>query len=119
MFGSISYTQTMAWEIKLYQNARGDRPVALFLATQDKKTRSKVAKAITTLEQYGPFLTPPYMKKLQANLYELRIKTSVAIRIFYSPNNNIYYLLHAFNKKTQKTPEKELKIAVDRMKELI
>ncbi|MEI6690206.1 MAG: type II toxin-antitoxin system RelE/ParE family toxin [bacterium] len=30
-----------------------------------------------------------------------------------------FYLLHAFTKKSQKTPAKELKIALDRMKEVI
>jgi len=49
----------------------------------------------------------------------LRIKSTVAVRIFYSPITGIYYLLHAFGKKTQKTPDKEMKIALDRIKELI
>jgi phage-related protein len=41
------------------------------------------------------------------------------VRVFYCPKTEVYYLLHAFIKKTQKTPEKELKIAIDRMKELL
>jgi len=64
-------------------------------------------------------MMPPYMKKLRQNLYELRVKSKVAVRVFYSPVTGIYYLLHAFVKKTQKTPEKELKIAIDRMRDLL
>jgi phage-related protein len=75
--------------------------------------------SIKILAEAGPFLKQPYMKKLLPNLYELRIKSSVAIRIFYSPRTNTYFLLHAFIKKTQKTPIRELKIAVDRMKQLL
>ena len=43
----------------------------------------------------------------------------MAIRIFYTIANNEYYLLHAFKKKSQKTPAKELKVALDRMKEIV
>jgi len=64
-------------------------------------------------------LKPPYIKKLQDKLYELRISGKVAIRILYTISNNEYYLLHAFKKKNQKTPSKELKIALDRMREII
>ncbi|MBI3443610.1 type II toxin-antitoxin system RelE/ParE family toxin [Candidatus Woesebacteria bacterium] len=81
--------------------------------------RSKIALSILLLKNQGPFLKPPYIKKLQDKLYELRISGRVAIRIFYTVANNEYYLLHAFKKKSQKTPSKELKVAVDRMKELI
>lgn len=110
---------SMNWQIKHYQNARGNYPVLDFIRTLDKKTQSKSFKAIDMLEAYGPFIKSPHMKKLLPNLYELRIKSSVAIRIFYSPKQATYYILHAFKKKSQATPAKELKIAVDRMKELI
>lgn len=109
----------MAWEIKYYQNARGDYPVYMFLQQLDSKTNKKVKAGIAMLEQYGPFLKSPYMKKLAPNLYELRIKTQIAIRVFYSHKIQVYYLLHAFKKQSQKTPKKELQIALDRLSDLI
>lgn len=109
----------MAWKIEYFQTTRGDYPVLVFLDTLDFHTNVKVKSAIELLEINGPFIKPPYMKKLLPNLYELRIKSKVAVRVFYSPKTNVYYLLHAFVKKTQKTPIKELKIAIDRMKQLI
>lgn len=107
----------MEWEVRFYQSKRGDYPVANFIGQQELRVREKVADSLKMLQNSGPFLTPPYMKKLLPNLYELRVKSKVAIRVFYSPKTSVYYLLHAFVKKTQKTPEKELKIAIDRMKE--
>lgn len=73
---------------------------------------------LSFLTNNGPFLKPPYIKKLHDKLYELRISGSVALRIFYTIHDNKYYLLHAFKKKSQKTPAQEIKIALDRIKEI-
>lgn len=109
----------MAWRVLFFQTARGDSPVEDFIKEQDEATYAKVLQSIQLLANNGPFLKPPYIKKLQDKLYELRISGKVAIRIFYTIANNEYYLLHAFKKKSQKTPSKELKIALDRMKEVV
>lgn len=109
----------MAWKVNFYQTPRGEFPVEDFIKKQDKDTYAKILSYIMLLKSRGPYLKPPYIKKLQSKLYELRISSRVAIRIFYSSAKNEYYLLHAFKKKTQKTPIKDLKIALDRMKELI
>ncbi|MEK7502802.1 MAG: type II toxin-antitoxin system RelE/ParE family toxin [Patescibacteria group bacterium] len=109
----------MAWKVLFFQTARGDSPVKEFLQEQDKTTYMKLIHAIELLENGGPFLKPPYIKKLQNKLYELRISGNAAIRIFYTIINGEYYLLHAFKKKSQKTPSKEIKIALDRMRELV
>ena len=109
----------MTWKVFYYQTESGRYPVKEFMFEQDKKTHTRIRHSITLLSQKGPFLKPPYMKKLQRDLYELRIKGQIAIRIFYSPKKDAYFLLHAFKKKTQKTPSRELKTAIDRMKEII
>ncbi len=109
----------MAWKVNFYQTPRGDSPVEDFIREQDEETYAKILSYILLLKTHGPYLKPPYIKKLQSKLYELRISSRVAIRIFYSIAKNEYYLLHAFKKKTQKTPPKELKIAIDRMKEIL
>lgn len=108
-----------AWKVKFFQKARGEFPVEEFIKEQDEATYAKILHSILLLKINGPFLKPPYIKKLQDDLYELRISGKNAIRIFYTFFENEYYLLHAFKKKSQKTPEKELKTAIDRMKELV
>lgn len=109
----------MSWKVRFFQTARGDSPVEDFIKEQDEATYAKVLQSIKLLANSGPFLKPPYIKKLQDKLYELRISGKVAIRIFYTIANNEHYLLHAFKKKSKKTPLKELKVALDRMKEII
>lgn len=110
---------TKTWEVRFFQTTRGDYPVKEFIEDQDSTMRSKIALSILLLKNQGPFLKPPYIKKFQDKLYELRLSGKVAIRIFYTIVNNEYYLLHAFKKKSQKTPAKELKIAIDRMETII
>ncbi len=109
----------MTWEIRYYISKRGESPVQEFIESLDYRSQQKVIDSIDILAQSGPFLKPPYMKKLDKDLYELRIKSAVAVRVFYSPMTGFYYLIHAFVKKSQKTPDKELKIAIDRMKEML
>ncbi len=109
----------MAWKIKFFQTARDESLVEDFIKNQDATTHAKILHLISLLKSNGPFLKPPYIKKLQPGLYELRTRGKVAVRIFYTLMNNEYYLLHAFKKKSSKTPVKEIKIALDRMRKLI
>ena len=109
----------MTWKVFFFKTTRGDYPVKDFIEDQDKVIRTKIALSILLLKNQGPFLKPPYIKKLQDKLYELRISGAMQIRIFYTIHHSEYYLLHAFRKKTQKTPNRELKIAVDRIKKIV
>ena len=109
----------MAWKVLFFQTARGDYPIKEIIEEQDEATYAKILHSIELLENHGPFLKPPYSKKLIDKAYELRISGSVAVRILYTVFNNEFYLLHAFKKKTQKTPRKELKTALDRINEII
>lgn len=107
------------WTVRFFQTARGEYPVQTFIKEQDETTYAKILHSIRLLSLYGPFLKPPYIKKIEHRLYELRISGTVAVRIFYTVHNGEYYLLHAFKKKSQKTPGRELKTAIDRMKEIL
>ena len=109
----------MAWKVRFFQTARGDYPVKDFIEEQSKSIQTKIAHSIRLLIDYGPFLKPPDIKKLQNKLYELRIPGKSATRIFFTVIGGEYYLLHAFKKKSQKTPAKEQKTALDRIKEII
>lgn len=90
-----------------------------FIEEQDEATYAKALQLIRLLGNNGPYLKPPYIKKIRDKLYELRITGKIALRILYVMDHNEYYLLHAFKKKSQKAPERELQTAVDRMKEII
>src|SRR3989338_8553309 len=109
----------MAWKVLFFQTPRGDFPVKEFIEKHDRNTITRINLLIRLLIDYGPFLKPPDIKKLQDKLYELRIPGKSSVRIFYTIIKGEYYLLHAFIKKSQKTPAKEIKVALDRMRKLV
>lgn len=62
----------MTWNVKYFQTVRGTYPVIEFIDALDPPTRAKVGRSIRLLVNYGPFVKPPYNKKLGPNFYELR-----------------------------------------------
>ena len=62
----------------------------------------------------------PHTKAIKDGLFELRLKSKEGIgRIFYCTLvNKQIVMLHSFIKKSQKTPFRELKAAVSKMKEV-
>ncbi len=65
-------------------------------------------------------LREPDAKKIAPNLFEIRVKASrMQYRLFYCyVDSNGIWVLSGFVKKTQKTPEKEIKKAVKIRKEV-
>ena len=107
------------WNIKFYKNSRSDSPVEDFIDRQDAPTYAKILRLIDALSKHGPNLGMPYSKYLGDGLLELRVVGKNNVRIFYIFYKDRHiYLLHAFKKKTQKTPIRELRIAINRKKEL-
>jgi len=74
-------------------------------------------KAIFKLLKLKGRLEFPDSKKLDRNLYEIRIKSQGEYRGFYAYlQKNSAIILHFFQKKTQKTPLNNLKTAKRRLK---
>jgi len=69
--------------------------------------------------EHGPNLGLPHTDSFGSGLFELRLKGAEGIaRVFFcTMMEQEIVMLHSFIKKTQKTPEKEFKIAKARMKE--
>ena len=69
--------------------------------------------------EHGPNLGLPHTDAFGGGLYELRLKGAEGIaRVFFCTMiEKKIVMLHSYIKKTQKTPEKELVIAKQRMKE--
>jgi len=79
------------------------------------------ARIIELLMEFGPNLRMPHSRAIGDGLFELRPRGSEGIgRAFYCfILHRRILILHAFIKKTQGTPERELKIARKRMKEVL
>ena len=105
----------MTWKILLFETNRGEKPVEKFINSLDPNTIAKVIHNIDLLEKYGNLLRMPHSRRLVKDLYELRVKGKEEIRILYTFKSRNIYLLHAFKKKSQKTPKREMAKALKRI----
>jgi phage-related protein len=106
------------WKIKYYTKSSGKIPVKDFINNLPETSQAKVHDTFELLIEFNLKLGRPYIKKLKGTpLWELRLIGKKSIRFFYfTKKNKIFLFLHAFIKKSQKTPKKEIKIALQRLK---
>lgn len=109
------------YKIILYKNLSGKEVIGDFIDSFSNKIVLKIKSDIRLLEEYGlSLLSTSKIKKISglSNLYELRIKTNVQIRLFFAfVSSNSFLIIHGFIKKTNKTPLNEIRTAVNRLKE--
>lgn len=101
--------------VKTFETKSRQKPVDDFIKAQEQSTVTKIAFRIDLLEKFGPNLGMPYSKKITSDLYELRVRGKVEIRILYCFKNGEATLLHIFKKKQDKIPQKEIKLAESRI----
>ena len=79
------------------------------------------ARLIELLTEHGPSLRMPHSRAFGDGLFEVRPRGRSGIgRAFYCfLLGKRVVVLHAFIKKTQQTPDKELNLARKRLKELL
>ena len=106
----------MNWKVLLFETQRGEKPVEKFIISKSPQTKAKTAHLIDLLEIHGNILGMPHSKRLIKGLYELRIRGKEEMRILYCFKGKDIYLLHGFKKETQKIPNKEIKIALKRIR---
>ena len=109
-------------KIRYYQASGGRSPVEDFLLGLPEATRLEVADAIVLLES-GQTLEMPLSRNLSGirpGLHELRFRDRAGqVRvIYYLKKGDAIYLVHAFRKKTQTIPRRELDIIHKRLKEI-
>ena len=93
-----------------------DNSLEKFIKSLQKPTIAKVLRTVDLLEAFGQKLGPPHTKKISSHLFELKIPGKQEIRIFYSFHKSQTFLLHGFVKKSQKIPQKEIKVAFQKLK---
>jgi len=91
-----------------------------FLKKQNKKVQDKIYKILEAIETLE-YVPERYLKHLKGTngLYEARIQLGSNIwRIFcFFDRGKLVILLNGFQKKTQKTPKKEIDKAIRLMKQ--
>ena len=83
--------------------------------------RAKLTRLLELIEQVGPFgLREPHVKSLGNKLMEIRLtgRQGISRVIYVVLADKKINLLHAFIKKTPKTPALALECAMKRLKEM-
>lgn len=102
-----------------YCTASGKEPVREWLKALDEADRRVVGQGIATAE-FGWPVGMPVCRSLGKGLWEIRsdISHGRITRVFFCVEGEKMVLLHAFIKKTQKTPKTDLDLALKRKKEV-
>lgn len=104
----------MKWKVDLYDG------VEEVILDMPPKLSARMLKLLELIESHGANLGEPHTKSIGDGLFEIRAKAKEGVgrSLFcYLDGTNIV-VLHAFVKKTQKTPKKDLDLAFERMKEV-
>ncbi|MBA2454436.1 MAG: type II toxin-antitoxin system RelE/ParE family toxin [Chloroflexia bacterium] len=107
------------WQLEFYETASGNRPIIDFLRGLPADERRRVGRGLALLEDYGTQLGMPWVRPIQGSaLWELRIRGSNHYRVFYvTVSGRRLVALHAFGKKSEETPLREIRTAEARLAE--
>ena len=105
--------------VSFFIDHRNENPVGDFL-DKNKSIKIKASIIFKNIIEFGLSSAIPRIKKLSGlPLWEIRILGKDSARIIYANKvSGQIILLHAFKKKTNKTPIKEINIALNRLKQL-
>jgi len=105
----------MAWTIILYEAAAKE------LVIQPPDIRAKLDHVVELIANFGLERIPAkYARHLQGPLWEFRLKgkDGIARVLYVTAHGQRIVIVRVFAKKTQKTPRKEIQLALKRAKEV-
>lgn len=108
-----------ALRVIYWLSSTGNSPVEKFVDSLSPKQQAKILRIFQLLEKYGIASVKSHIKKISSSpLWEIRILGKDNIRVLYVvADKNTLVVLHGFLKKKQKTPKKELNLALERWQE--
>lgn len=110
------YNGSEEYKVRFYKDPKTNiEPVLKYLDSLPEKEKFKALKYIEELRRHGGYLNEPYSKHIEGKIRELIVdfaKNHHRIFYFTFVGKNII-MLHAFLKKTKRTPPGEIKKAKD------
>ena len=115
-----SYLLLMNRTFYFYETAAGNRPVEKFMNSQSEEVRDELLTVMRYIEEHR-VVSPALFKKLKStkDLWEVRVRVGGDIfRILcFFDGTKLIVAASGFQKKTQKTPQQEIRTAEKRKKE--
>ena len=105
-------------DVRFYATELGAEPVREWLKLLPAAERRTVGEDIKTV-QFGWPLGMPLVRNMGGGIWEVRIRLENRIaRVLFVLEGSTMVLLHGFIKKSQATPQADLDLAKDRLKQL-
>ena len=114
------------YNIEFYETSDGFSDVRNYLDTLLSKSATskdariqykQLSRYIELLQEHGTNLPVGIIKHLDGDIWELRPGNNRVFFFYF--DNETYVLLHHYRKKTQKTPQREIRRAISEMNDYI
>lgn len=106
----------MRWEVEFF-----DEDVKAVLDSFPLDIRASFQRIVELIQSHGlDRMREPYVKHLEGPLWEMRMKakSGIARAAYVTAMGKRIVVVHVFAKKTQKTPRREIVMALKRAKEV-
>jgi phage-related protein len=106
----------MPWRVETLNNE-----VAAELNTLPRDMRAKFERIVMLIGQFGlERVREPYIKHLEGPLWEMRMKgrDGISRALYVTATGKRVVVVRVFVKKTQKTPRREIELALRQAKEI-
>ena len=106
----------MSWIVEFL-----DEDVEALLDALPQDMRAHFVRIVSLIQSEGlERVREPYVKHLEAKLWEMRLKdrSGIARAVYVTAIGKRIVVIHVFTKKTQKTPRREIEIALKRAQEV-
>ncbi len=103
------------WPVVYYRAADGGEPVNAFIDAIAPKVQVLLDNQIERIALFGPRLPFPHSSQVEGELRELRCHYGNTLyRILYRRSDNLFVLLHIFEKRTGAIPDADKEVARER-----
>ncbi len=102
--------------------ASGRVPVKDFIEEQAVEVQEKIFSDLVRLVQFNVQLGSPYVEKVEGRdfwVLRTKVRGNIYRTCYFAHTGKKFVLLHAYQKKSQKAPKKELDIAEERMSDYL
>ena len=115
---NTTQNDSQQWSVEFYADAMGRIKVLEFINGLPAQERSAIKRSIELLLEFGIQLPAPYVRAIVGHrkLWELR---AGSIRLLYFAHTGRRFVIHAFRRKGQKTPQREIAVSERRKTEFL
>ncbi|MGH6904785.1 MAG: type II toxin-antitoxin system RelE/ParE family toxin [Geminicoccaceae bacterium] len=106
----------MTWTVEVL-----NATVRAELEAQPKDIRARYLRIVGLIESHGlERVREPYVKHLEGSLWEMRLKgrDGIARAVYVTATRRRVVVVRVFGKKTERTPRREIELALRRAKEV-